>query len=412
MNRNFWKLFAGCVLTAGLLLAARAQAGQPTVEIKARHGQSWRGTSDGMPVLMLRGTHRERGEAHGKLAGKEIVKSCDQLATFLKQKLPGGWSTAAVIGKQFQVPKRFREELEGMVAGIQQSTTPEERTLTAAKREITAEDLALLNTADVFELFRCSQFSAWGTAAVDGKMIVGRNFDYPPLLPRENFCVLSVEPAEKGLRPSIDALFFGFVGCGISAINDAGMYIAPNSGGPSPRAILPKEPIAAGFVLRTYLETAKPSTALDELIAQVKPHFALPILLHVVPAKDELGKQTPIILEFTPSATTPIAVVRKPEEGVPSLFVANHHVKNAADLGKGRCGILKSECEKCIASGKPIDFEAARAMLHAARQDATYVSAVSWPHDGRMKVAIAEPGKVATESRFYEVDWRQIREAK
>lgn len=81
MNRNFWKLIAGCVVVAGLMLAAQAQAGQPTVEVKVRHGQSWRGTSDGLPVLMLRGTHRERGEAHGKLAGPEIVKSCNQLAS-------------------------------------------------------------------------------------------------------------------------------------------------------------------------------------------------------------------------------------------------------------------------------------------------------------------------------------------
>lgn len=411
MNHSFWKMIAGGLL-AVVLLIQPATAGQTTVVVKAHHGQSWRGTIDDLPVLMLRGTHRERGEAHGKLAGKEIIKSCDQLAGFLKQKLPGGWTTAIVIGKQFQVPKRYREELEGMVAGIQQSTTPEERTLTAAGREINADDLALLNTADVFELFRCSQFSAWGPNAVDGKMIVGRNFDYPQLLPRENFCVMSVEPAEKGLRPTMDVLFFGFIGCGLSPQNDVGMYIAPNSGGPSPREILPKEPIAAGFVLRTYMETAKPATAFEELIAQVKPHFALPILLHAVPAKEELGKQTPIILEFTPSATTPIAVVRKPEKGVPSLFVANHHVKNAADLAKGRCGILKSECEKCIAGGKPIDFEAAKAMLHAARQDATYVSVVSWPHDGKMRAAIAEPGKVATESRFHEVDWKLIREAK
>lgn len=403
--------FGGLFFLGLLLLAPLARAEQPAVVIQTQHGKSWRGTIDGMPVLMLRGTHRERGEAHGKLAGKEIVKSVNQLASLLQRKLPGGWPASIIVGKQFQLPQRFREELQGMLAGIEQSTTAEERMMIAG-RPVNFDDLALLNTADVFELFRCSQFSAWGPAAAGGELIVGRNFDYPPLLPRENFCVLAVEPAESGLRPTIDALFFGFIGCGISAINDAGMYIAPNSGGPSPREILPKEPIAAGFVLRTWLETAQPATALDDLIASVKPHFALPILLHVVPAKSELGQQTPIILEFTPSATAPSAVVRKPEQGVPSLFVANHHVKNAADLAKGRCGILKSECEKCLAGGQPIDFAAAKAMLHAARQDATYVSVVSWPHAGRMRAAVAEPGKVATESRFCEVDWRVIREAK
>ena len=393
-------------------LVAPISAGQPTVEIRAHHGQSWRGTCDGMNVLQLRGNHRERGEAHGRLAGKEIVRSCNQLAGILNKRLPGGWSASIVLAKQFQLPARYREELQGMLAGIEQSTTEEERTGAAIKRPIGLDDLVLLNTADVFELFRCSQFSAWGSSAEGGELIVGRNFDYPPLLPRENFCVMSFEPTETGLRPTVDALFFGFIGCGISAINDAGMYIAPNSGGASPREILPKEPVAAGFILRNYLETARPETAVEDLTAQVKSHFALPILLHVVPAKAELAKQTPIILEFTPSATAPTAVVRKPEENVTAIFVANHHVKNAADLGAGRCGILKSGCEKCLASGKPIDFAAAKDMLHAARQDSTFISVVSWPHAGRLRAAVAEPGKVATESRFYEIDWQAIRAAK
>ncbi|WP_254509412.1 hypothetical protein [Anatilimnocola floriformis] len=406
----FWKTLPALIVACVLLHPALAA--QPTVEITARHGQSWRGKMDGLPVLQLRGTHRERGEAHGKLAGKEIVQSCNQLASILNKRLPGGWSASIVLSKQFQLPERFRDELQGMLAGIEQSTTAEERIITAIKRPLNLDDLVLLNTADVFELFRCSQFSAWGSAAAGGELIVGRNFDYPALLPRENFCVLSIEPAESGLRPTIDALFFGFIGCGISAINDVGMYIAPDTGGPSPREVLPKEPITAGLVMRSYLETARPEAAVEELTSQVKAHFALPILLHVVPAKTELGQQTPIILEFTPSATSPTAVVRKPEARASALFVANHHVKNAADLAKGRCGILKSECEKCLASGQPIDFAAAKSLLHAARQDSTLISVVSWPHAGRLRAAIAEPGKVATECRFYEIDWPAIRAAK
>lgn len=412
MSRILRQIFLGLLLGSCVLVARQAAAGQPTVKIETTHGESWRGTCDGLPVLMLRGTHRERGEAHGALAGKAIVRSCDQLATFLKNKLPGGWNTAIVVSRQFQVPKRYREELEGMLAGIEQVTTPEERKLQAAGRAIMVDDLVLLNTADVFELFRCSQFSAWGSAADDGKMIVGRNFDYPPLLPRENLCILAVDPEEEGLRSTMDTLFFGFIGCGLSAIREDGLYVAPNSGGPSPREILPKEAVPTGFIFRTWLETAKPSTVVEELEAAMKAHCALPLLLHVVVPQSEIGKQTPVILEFEPAKTEPKSVIRKPEEGASALFVANHHVKNAADLAKGRSGILKKECEKCLTAGGPIDFEDARTILHAARQDATYVSAVTWPYTGRMKVAVAEPGKVATESRFYAIDWPAIREAR
>jgi hypothetical protein len=410
MIRTFTRTWLALLIVA--VATAAASANEPTVKIDARHGQSWRGSVDGLSVLMLRGTHRERGEAHGKLAGPEIMKSCEQLGGLINRRLPGGWKASVVVSKQFQLPKKYREELEGMRAGLEQSTTPEQRKLSITGREVTVDDLVLLNTPDVFELFHCSQFSAWGSASKDGELIVGRNFDYPPILPRDNFCVIAIDPSEEGLHSTMDALFFGFIGCGISPIRDDGIYIAPNTGGPSPRDILPKEPIASGYVLRTFLETAKPETAFDELKADVHAHFALPILLHVVPAKSQLGKQTPIILEFTPHATMPKSVARQPEAGVPSLFVANHHVRNATELAKGRCGILKGECEKCITAGKPIGFEEALQLLHAARQDTTFITSICWPHSGRMKVAIAEPGKVATESKFYIVDWKAIFSAK
>jgi len=404
------RLIVTSLVLAGLIIggAQPSQAEPGKVVVVARHGPNWRGTVDGLPVLMLRGTHRERGEAHGRLAGKEIVLSCEQLASMIEKRVPGGWQAATALSKQFQLPKRYAEELQGMLHGIEQSTKRDERMLAVRKRSITFDDLVLLNTADVFEMFRCSQFSAWGKSAENGELIVGRNFDYPPILPRETFCVLAVDPTEPGLQSSLDALFFGFVGCGISAVREDGLFVAPNSGGASPKEILPAEPVAAGYILRTFLETAPPASCVQDLATAAKRQLSLPMLLHVVPPKAELRNQTPVILEFEPNKASPRATVRKPEVGATSLFVANHRVHHGADLARGRCGILKSECEKCLAAGAPINFESARAMLHAARQDNTYIAAVCWPHQRKMKVAIAEPGKVATDSRFYEVQWESI----
>ena len=58
-----------------LLLGA---APAPKIEVQERHGKSYRGTIDGFPLLMLHGTQRERGEAHGRLAAATILALLDE----------------------------------------------------------------------------------------------------------------------------------------------------------------------------------------------------------------------------------------------------------------------------------------------------------------------------------------------
>ena len=63
-----------------IVLKAGASAGElPAITVSARYGQSCRGSVGGLPVLVLRGTHSERGEAHGFLGAKEIVKVAAEL---------------------------------------------------------------------------------------------------------------------------------------------------------------------------------------------------------------------------------------------------------------------------------------------------------------------------------------------
>ena len=65
-----------------------------------------------------------------------------------------------------------------------------------------------------------------------------------------------------------------------------------------------------------------------------------------------------------------------------------------------------------FAPAQLIGFEEARAILGAARQDNTYVSVVCWPHERTMRVAVAEPGKQATQSRFIHIRWDDVFGAK
>lgn len=409
--RGAGRLFVG--LGAILLLCAAASA-EP-VEVSGRHGKSWRGTVDGMPVLMLRGTHRERGEAHGRLAAREIVQNTNHLAEFIERGVPGGWKRAVSEVERFEFALRFEEELAAIQAAVSVTLPAGERQLKATGRELSVADLKVLNTADVFELFRCSQFSAWGPATKDGQLIVGRNFDYPPILPRETCCILAIQPAEKGLHATIDPLWFGLVGSGIACVRDDGLYLAPNSGGSSGGKIEVAHPTSGGLVLRQFAETASAESAVDEFRQAISGRVVLPMLFHLIPPSAPSKAAAPVIVEYVPaSANKPEAItVRPPDAAQPhALFVANHYVGSAADLNRGRCGILRSGVSRCISEKQHIGFEEARAILDAARQDSTYVSVVCWPQDRTLKVAIAETGKQALQSRFATVRWDDLFGAK
>jgi len=60
-----------------ILLLLLGAAPAVRVEVRERHGKSYIGTIDGFPLLVLRGTQRERGEAQGRLCASEILSLLD-----------------------------------------------------------------------------------------------------------------------------------------------------------------------------------------------------------------------------------------------------------------------------------------------------------------------------------------------
>ncbi len=392
-----------------LLLALTAAAhGQERATDVVRFSKSWRGKVDGLPVLVLKGSHAERGTAHGTLFAREIIANCDHLATFIDRGIPGGWKTAVAEVERFEWQPRFGDELKGMAAALERLLPANERKLAATGKPMSLADLKVLNTADVFELFRCTQFSGWGPATKDGKLIVGRNFDYPPILPRENVFLLAVDPSEPDLHATIDPLWPGLIGSGIAAIRDDGMYVAPNSGGSSGGRVTVPHPTSGGLVLRAFLESADPAKGPEQLVAALEGRVVLPLLFHLVPPAAELKSQPPVIVEYHPTAD-PKPTVRQPDPTQPNaLFVANHYVDSTADLSRGRCGIVKDGVCRCISERRPIGFDEARQILDAARQDNTYISVVCWPHERTLKIAVATADKPATECRFATIRWEDL----
>ncbi|MCC7408763.1 MAG: hypothetical protein IT442_11875, partial [Phycisphaeraceae bacterium] len=303
-----------------------AQTSNPIVVI-ARHGQSLRGKVDSFPILLLRGTQEQRGEAHGFLAAKEIIGVCDATAGFLKQgsyaagKPANPWEQGIEAVARFTFPPRFEAELRGMLRGIEMALPNEQdRQVPALGRAITLEDLKLLQAGEVFELMRCSQFSAWGPLTGDGQPIVGRNWDYPPLYSMDYACVLAIEPAEKELSPTLDAVCFGMIGSGLATINHDGVYAAANDGGISEKGVIVDQPMPAGLLLREVMETSPRDKVVEDFAEALKNHCVLGLLFHMV-VPDSGGRRGPsTIVEYHPRDGGQINL-RRTEPKLPTALV-------------------------------------------------------------------------------------------
>jgi hypothetical protein len=407
--------------TAALVFLSRAAAGDPpTFGVSQRHGQSCRGDVGSLPVLVLRGTHRERGEAHGFLGAKEIVKTCDAVATAVNAAGKAGaeetgWSAAKKLMSRFQYPERFQVELGGMLQGLQ-AALPEakDRKLKATGAEVTLDDLKMLQCAgDVLELMQCSQFSAWGSLTPDGSTIIGRNLDYPPVLPQDTYCAFAVAPAEKGLQKTLDATWFGMIGAGMACLNEEGVYLSGNDAGREDPTLV-KSPVPAALALRMAEETARardPLTAVQRNIDQKTP---LALLYHIVaPAGPEGQSARAFVFEHFPGVTTPFeARVRHPSGTPPdALIVTNDPLIGAATGGREVCDRYAS-IEKALsapeARGK-VDFALARAIMDAVSRPDTLYSAVVSPGRKEMRLAVSPaPGKSATKQDYVILQWEAV----
>ncbi len=408
-----------CIIA--LFLAVPLGPAHAQIVVVASHGQSVRATIDGFPLLVLRGTHAQRGEAHGALAARDIISVCDGMARMINGSgLAAGrkdmsWATALTLVRRFEFPQRFEEELAGMLRGIDAALPDaKDRMMPSLGRPITLEDLKVLQTGDLFELMRCSQFSAWGPLTADGDVIIGRNWDYPPLFPIERRCLLAIEPAEDGLKATLDAMWFGMVGTGMATLTSDGTYYSANDGGIRTGGLVLQRPSPAALVMRNIAETADPATAIEGLARGIHEKVALCLIFHVVSTAG--GDVRAAAIEDDPRPGGNGTKVRRPQAAVPTaLGLTNHCIlsdpRTSGDSAD-RYRRLETFLGKAGAAA-PIGFEEARAMLDrvskASAASTTYYSAVVWPRQRRMMVSVApQPLIPATRGTYVSVEWEKV----
>jgi hypothetical protein len=380
------------------------------LEVQERHGKSYIGTIDGFPLLMLRGTQRERGEAHGRLGAATILAMLDEaLIPSINRRAAGAWDRDYVKeAARYAFPARFEEELAAMIDGLRAARPkPEDRVLKSLGREITVGDLKAVNCLSDIMGAGCSSFSAWGALTADGAPVIGRNLDYYAFPLASKTVLLATEPAEKELKATVDVLLPGFIGVG-TAMNAEGVFLALHdeqglSGGAMsgwvPRSV----------ALRAAIEGA---SAVKDVAASLK---GLPVRVgnnvHVC------GPTGPAaVLEWDGNAKDGGLTQRGPEGKTERLVCTNHYcTRRKADSGGdsgGRYTSIARGLEALEAAGRKLDLDASRKLLEGVGRDGglvTHLSIVAWPASRRWTFSVSPQTAVsALKGRWIALEWKDV----
>jgi hypothetical protein len=124
---------------------------------------------------------KERGFAHGYLLADEFMACISDafasLPLFTLEKYEGRLKPWAV--QRFVWDADIRVELAGLYEGLVERLGAENLQVAFLKRKLEPEDLFAVNViADYFGP-ACSGFTAAGAMSIDGKVVHGRNLDFP-----------------------------------------------------------------------------------------------------------------------------------------------------------------------------------------------------------------------------------------
>jgi len=399
-----------------------------SLRVEARHGDSVRATADGVPVLVLRGTHRQRGEAHGMLAAREIIDVIGRaLAPVVNRHSPRAWDDSFLpAARRFRLAPRYRKELAGMLDGIRRALPdPADRRLRSLDREIGPDDLhALQCLGDVMGM-QCSTITVWGRLTDDGGPLTARNLDYAAFPIHRYALVIAAEPAEAGLRPTVEFSAAGFVGASTTMSAD-GVFVAIHDvrGATAPTA---RSGLTARLpALRTALESARPAHAVADLAKALKgTKPALGSNVHVSLPRGSDGPATPAaVIEWEAAAgqrTNGVAVrtVRRPsDDDEPFILCTNHHAtRHAHDPhrrpdSRARAERLARAARIAVENGRTIGGGEACGLLDSVCKRGrvvTHLSAIAWPDRATVAFAVSPaPGAAATGGQWRAVNIGEI----
>lgn len=232
---RFWTIatLVGAFIFMHAPQISRAQeATAPPAEEPAAQKYKVAATLAGIPVVVLKGTHFERGYAHGRILRDKVL---DLVDNYIMAKTHPMLYLAMLrnLGQRLIVDKEIEEESKGLLKGLEDASGGKFQS-PKLPEPFTWRDILALNTYIDYVGSNCSSVSAWGEATrkagTDGRPVLVRNLDWSlhRALLRNQVVFVSI-PAEEGEAPMVSIGFAGFIGC-LSCMNRQGVGAFLNLG--------------------------------------------------------------------------------------------------------------------------------------------------------------------------------------
>jgi len=203
--------------------AAAPPATKTEVQVTGRYE-----VRDGQRMLTLWGTPRERGFAQGYLLAEEILDGVthdfQHIMNAQFRQLYNALVTKVVVPR-FTFSDRELAEIEGLFAGVKARLPAERLQLEALGRPFELIDLKALNTFGDWYGLGCSSLAAWGELTKDGKLLVGRNFDFPAFDLVLKHQYVFVRAPDGDLPGQVGVTYPGCIGT-LTGMNVHGVFVA------------------------------------------------------------------------------------------------------------------------------------------------------------------------------------------
>lgn len=291
-------------------------------------------------ILTVWGSDFERGYAHGRLLGRDVLELWSQYALRIAAFKGGYQNICELQDMVFDFPASYEQEMKGLMAGILDSVPAEEReTYTKlVGRDLRLVDLKAGNTLSDWAEFGCSSVSVWGDRTSDGRVLTARNLDYQTMggmLNKYHLVVVQAPQPATATSPArhgwVSLAFTGAIGC-YTGMNDQGVTaMMHNTPGHYTRTI---GIVPRAFSQRTALELADAANMPDSFATALREmHHLVPSNIHTSWPRlngkvDPRGQAAAMELDgYTPLHEG--VTVRRPEHNAAGvahdLFVVTNH---------------------------------------------------------------------------------------
>jgi len=375
-------------------------------------------------VLRLFGPDiRERGFAHGYLLGDEfmacMVDAFNSLPFFTAEKFETRLRPWAL--QRFVWDDEARAEIDGLYEGLVARVGKEGLQCAFLKRALERQDLYAVNVIADFYGPACSGFSATGALTGDGKVVHGRNLDFPlgnNASARQVVFAVDALPAGEGQSARRAWVGVGWPGLTTiySAMNADGFVCCLHDAYNVIKDGMRNGYVPRGVLLRRMVETVDPGAG-DPAESARKMAAERPVasgnLFHMSwpDAAAQKAKVRPAaVLEFDAAGRdgqgTPVHVRRMDDSDF--LTVTNHYCERARPANCDRFKRIAQAPAALRASGRKIDLQTARRILASAEQAVAAHTLVFWPDDRKLYVSISVGNLLSTRRPGVVFTWKEL----